>query len=664
MKRVLLLLAFLTPFILFSQIDSLKNALKNSALDDKKRVKLYIEISAAYWSIQLDSSQIYADKAYTLATQLNSTADIAHALLRKAMLLSNDDQHEPAMIELKNALRICKNHDLNPLAAEIYKNMGQACKNAPDSALMYYNKSIKIAEKLGDNDLVLKNKIRISLIYLHQKRHQELADLYDSILPELEKSNDIEGLIETYTFMALAFRDLNKKEKSLYYAERALSLSNSLPNNKLKSFVYGAIGSGIISYFETFEKAFPLVNKSIQLAQELNDRALLKNNSKRLALLYYNNGNYKKSALIIDSLLQQSTADPDVFKFKGLLLYEAKKYNEANSYYDMAYQLYTKDKALIQQKLILQLKIDSKIDHIGNTDLMNDFLLLDSLTNVIHDSESKNHFFNLETKYRTAEKEAKIQEKELELTKSKNRIILISAIAIIGIGASLFGFWHLRSRQKRKELEHNNVILQLQNNLNSSELATLNNQLNPHEIKNLIAGIAPELVTKAPEAYKKMIRLFNVTRASLSNQMTESLAIQVQQAEDYLFLQQSISPYTWLFDIDNQAEGIEIQLPRLMLKNLVENAVKYGMKSIKSLGEISVIISKDKHLLKIQVMDNGMEFGQPTATESTGIGLSTYQKLFNYANKLNDHKASLRVYRDGQWTTSEILLPLNYNYPN
>ena len=40
-----------------------------------------------------------------------------------------------------------------------------------------------------------------------------------------------------------------------------------------------------------------------------------------------------------------------------------------------------------------------------------------------------------------------------------------------------------------------------------------------------------------------MIKLFNVTRASLSDKITEPLEIQLQQANDYLELQQSISPY-------------------------------------------------------------------------------------------------------------------------
>src|SRR5690606_12199878 len=172
-----------------------------------------------------------------------------------------------------------------------------------------------------------------------------------------------------------------------------------------------------------------------------------------------------------------------------------------------------------------------------------------------------------------------------------------------------FGIWYLRNRHKQRELEQQNNLFELQNNLNVTELANINNQLNPHEIKNLITSIAPELITKAPEAYKRMIKLFNVTRASLNNNLTEPLHIQLQQAEDFLHLQQSISPYSWEYEINNEAEDMEnIELPRLILKNMADNAVKYGMKSQKENGMIKVRITRENEDIRITIQDNGPDF--------------------------------------------------------
>lgn len=659
-----LLLFFIMFFISFNapaQVDSLKKEFYSEKITDKQRVKTCILLAKAYWKEQLDSAAVYTNRAYDLALKLNSAEDIAHALMQKAVVLNHKGKEKEALQNLEQARKIVQQNGYKELEASVYNGMGQVYKNNPDLALTNYHKSIKIAEELGLENLVVKNKIRISLILLHQKKHQELAKLFDIIIPELEKAKDYDGLIETYTYMSLAFRDLNEEKKSLLYADKALGLTSKIKDKKLKAFVLGAIGGGVTGYFESFEKAEPLVIKSLQLAIEINDKPFIKNTQKRLAILYCNNDKYDKAAPIIDGLLPDSQ-DPDVFRTKGIILSHYKKYAEADKFFHKAYKLYEQDKAYVQQRMTLLFKIDGKLEQLGNASLTDDFNRLDSLTTIIHQTESKNQFFDLETKYRTAEKEAEIQKKELALSKSKNRNLLISGIALLILGAGAFSIWFLRNRQKQKELEHNNRLFELQNNLNMTELSNLNNQLNPHEVKNLITSIAPELITKAPDAYKKMIKLFNVTRASLSNKLTEPLETQIRQADDFLQLQQSISPYHWEFEIDNRADDLQIELPRLLLKNMVENAVKYGMKSIKENGIIKVVVLKDRQYLKIEIKDNGKGLDESINAESTGVGLSTYQKLFDFANAYNELKASLVLQHTGHGTSANITIPLNYRY--
>lgn len=648
----------------WGNIDSLKQELGRSDLPDGRRVKIYLQLAKAYWGEQLDSAVAYTDHAYVLAKALNNPEDIAKALIRKGILLINTNQTAEAMGYLEQARQIATEHGYQAIASEVYGVIGriQAGDKQPDSAFFYYNKSMEIAEELGLKEQVLHNKIRISLILLHQKRHEELAALYNTIIPELEEANYYDGLIEIYTYMSLGFRDLDKKEKSLLYAEKALGLANKVTDKKLKALVFGAIGGGVTGYFESFERAEPILRKSVELATAINDPELIRTNRKRLAILHFNNANYEQSALIIDSLLEGS-ADPDVFKTKGMVLsYHDKKYAEAIKFYEKAYPFYEQDKAYIQQKAILQLKIDNRLALLGDEAFTRDFETLDSLTAMIHDVESKSQFFDLETKYRTAEKETALQRKELELAQSNNRILLVSGITLVLLGGGASGIWFMRNRQRRKELEHANLILELQHNLDATELANLNSQLNPHEIKNLITSIAPELIATAPEAYKTMIKLFNVTRASLSNKLTEPLPVQLQQIDNFLYLQQIISPYQWGFEIENEAGDLDVELPRLLLKNMVENAVKHGMKSVRENGMIRVVVSADNTYLRVRIKDNGVGLTAEKDMHGTGIGFSTYQKLFGFLNTRNDLKASLELRRIDRWTRTEISIPLNYQY--
>jgi tetratricopeptide (TPR) repeat protein len=642
-------------------IDSLKTILKSTALGDEERVKILIDLADRYASEQLDSSSAYADHALLLARNINLPEPMAQALIRKGLVLSNDNNEKEALELFRQAESIIRANKYRELEVTLYASLARTFRKAPDSAMVYYAKSIKLAEELGLKEHAQKNKIKSSLILLHQKRHQEFSELMNSIIPQLEQAKDHEGLAETYTYMSLGFRDLNEKEKSLMYAQKALDLTQQINDRKLRAFVLGAIGAGVTGFFESFDEAEPLINESLLLANLMNDKTFVRNTYKRLALLHYNNSDFLSAARIVDSLITDSV-DPDVFKIKGLILSEDRKYQEAAHYYDKAYELYEQDGAFVHQRMILLLKIDNKLDVVGDKELIDDFKKLETINEVINNAESKSHFFELETKYRTAEKEAEIQKKELALAESRTRNLFFLSLALVTFLVGVFGVWFLRSKQRRRELEYKNQVLSMQNDLNVKEMESLNNQLNPHEVKNLLASLAPELLTQAPDAYRKMIKLFNVTRASLSDKLTEPLQAQLHQVEDYLQLQQSISSTLWQYRIENQTEECGVELPRLLLKNMVENAVKYGMKSVVEGGMIVVEVGNDADDLTIIVRDNGEGIDGRPAEESTGKGISVYQKLFDLTNAKNQRRASVSLNRSNSWTLIHIKVPLDYRY--
>lgn len=663
MNRVnLFYLLLFMPLALLGQIPDLKQGLKDRKLTDQDKTKILIALAKAYWHENIDSAKHYSNQAFNISQKNNDPETVAAGLIEKSNLEYYDKQENAALKFLYQAKDIIEKNQIISLKAEVYNKLGNAYSKNPDSSLFYLNKSLEIAIAQNEPALIAANKIKSLLLLIHQKNYIELTKLYESLIPFLEHTKNFEGLMETYTYMALAFRDLNEQDKALLYCEKAIKLADQVQSKKLKGFVYGALGSGVKSYFESFDSAEPYLRKSTEFATEIKDTQLLRTNRKRMAILYYNNDEFEIASKIVDSLLVEYV-DPDNYKTKGMILSEQNKHQEAIHYYNRAYEMFKQEKAYMQQKAILQLKLDSRFAILGDEEFMNDFLTLDSLIYTIHNIDNKNQFFELETKYRTAEKETEIQRKELELIKSRNKILLITIFSVLILGVGLFGFWLLRIRQKRRELLHSNQVFELQHSLHSTELAYLNNQLNPHEVKNLISSISPELLSTAPETYRKMIRLFNVTRASLSQDLTEALDVQLQQVEDFLILQQSISPIPWSFEINNKSENLELKLPRLLLKNLAENAVKHGVTKNKETGKIKLNISTEEENLKIIFLDNGPGLDTNDITKKNqGIGISTYQKLFSLMNSHNKQSAKLALTRKSGWTYVEILIPLNYKY--
>ncbi|QAA80450.1 hypothetical protein EI546_01320 [Aequorivita sp. H23M31] len=225
-----------------------------------------------------------------------------------------------------------------------------------------------------------------------------------------------------------------------------------------------------------------------------------------------------------------------------------------------------------------------------------------------------------------------------------------------------FNFIKNYFQKKQIGLETQNRLLSLQQDLNKMELSNLNKQLDPHEIKNLLASISPEIQENAPNAYRKMLKLLNITKASLNNSsMTESIKNQVQQVEDYLSLKKNTLSVPFEYFIENKIEDQSASIPRLMLKNLAENAVKHGIKNNINGGNINIILTEENQFISLIVDDTGKGRNPDTLSDS-GIGTSTYQNLFEILNKKNPDSATFEIIDKTKGTKVEVRIPKNYKY--
>ena len=347
---------------------------------------------------------------------------------------------------------------------------------------------------------------------------------------------------------------------------------------------------------------------------------------------------------------------------------EEKNFETAEKYFELAKMIYDKNKAfstvLYYRKLALLKEAQGKIQEA--------LTLKNQEMKLINEGSSPDFIKKIaeyDTKYRISEKNNKIKVQQLQLKIKEIQLLEEKTnrnIAISGIGFLLLlsggGFWFFKNRQKQKELQNQNTLLGLQQNLNAMELQSLNKQLDPHEIKNLLASISPEIQEKAPESYRKMLKLFNITKASLnSHSLTESIENQIQQTEDFLSLEKSMLPEPLEYSIENKLEQKDQQIPRLMLKNLVENAVKHGIKGKENGGTIKIELFEKNHFIYITVDDTGRGRKQAISSDS-GIGTSTYQKLFATLNHKNKDNATFEITDKEQGTKVEVRIPKDYQY--
>ncbi|MBC7958841.1 MAG: sensor histidine kinase [Vallitaleaceae bacterium] len=208
--------------------------------------------------------------------------------------------------------------------------------------------------------------------------------------------------------------------------------------------------------------------------------------------------------------------------------------------------------------------------------------------------------------------------------------------------------------------------------LRSSEISALHSQINPHFLYNTLDTIVwmAEFNNseKVIEITKALARFF---RLSLSggNELT-TVANELDHVRQYLFIQKERYGENLSYDIDCEEEISALQIPKILLQPIVENALYHGIRGLSRPGHIEVLAKSENEKLLLLVKDNGTGFDlnklDITASEKTiklgGVGIKNVdQRIKLYYGE------SYGIYIDstvGSGTTVTLQLPIQLNDTN
>ncbi len=204
--KIFLLLLFATSTLLKSQQaerDSLEILLKQ--VSDPERIHVLNDLSRAYWDISLEKSLEYAQEAYSLSLELNSTIGEADALNR-----------------IGNA-----------------KHLG----GDPESAVDYYYRSLSIRQEIHDLEGVLSshNNLVIAYSLMGEDQHQleHLKNAY-----EVSNESDNEENVAVYARRLGLFKSSRHEfKKAVEYFDVAYEKYRSAGNSRGIASVYNGRGT-------------------------------------------------------------------------------------------------------------------------------------------------------------------------------------------------------------------------------------------------------------------------------------------------------------------------------------------------------------------------------------------------------------------------------------
>ena len=180
-------------------------------------------------------------------------------------------------------------------------------------------------------------------------------------------------------------------------------------------------------------------------------------------------------------------------------------------------------------------------------------------------------------------------------------LVLLAALSL------LYGMHLVRMTRLREKMERERKVQSL-------ELKSLRQQLNPHFISNAMNAIKEYVQRPEAEDPARYLTDFSLMMRRFlesSRHRFTSIADEVEMLKRYVGLEQLRSPgkFDVQFDIDPELDPEMDEVPSLLLQPIIENAIEHGLRPLDSGGHLRVnfkLDPEDDDVIICTISDNGV----------------------------------------------------------
>ncbi len=147
--------------------------------------------------------------------------------------------------------------------------------------------------------------------------------------------------------------------------------------------------------------------------------------------------------------------------------------------------------------------------------------------------------------------------------------------------------------------------------MKDARIELLQSQINPHFLYNTLESVCSIALTKNQPAIADIVaRLGRYLRYSSANDSQASnltsLSHELESLDDYVSLFRLRDSQKLTYDVTVAGDVLPLQLPRLTLQPLVENAIIHGSDNLRRAIAIRVSVARHDDTLRISVSDDGV----------------------------------------------------------
>jgi len=184
-----------------------------------------------------------------------------------------------------------------------------------------------------------------------------------------------------------------------------------------------------------------------------------------------------------------------------------------------------------------------------------------------------------------------------------------------------------------KEVQKQKVkAAQLEQQLTRARLQALQMQLHPHFLFNALNMISSTMYEDAKAADRMIANLSDLLRLTLTSKGQKEHSLEEEMEIIGLYVDIMKARYQEKLEVktDIDVKTKQAMVPSFILQPLVENAVKYSIKSLEK-ARVKILSQKSNNTMKLIILDNGPGIsGNIKQAMKNGIGLSnTIERLEN-----------------------------------
>jgi signal transduction histidine kinase/TolA-binding protein len=607
------LLLALQPLWAQSQlrIDSLKARLSVSS--DVEQFDVLTELARAYFDTDYTEALNYSNQAYEWAIARGDSLKMVTMARRIGQLYNRMEKAKEALEILSMSLPVAKRNNFREEQKRILNNLALAytVQAEYDKALDYHFQTLVMREEDGDIGEIAISLNNIGLVYFKLRNYPKALEFYNKALQYLEKSEDKSFVGQQLINIGLCHNQLKNYSEAFNSFKKAFETCGDKCQDQVK--ISGRFGMGVANFgMEKYDEAIGYFSESLEIAKSTGNTRYEAENLVYLGKIYIALDKSEEAIRVLEN---------------------SERIALTNAYNELLIDTY-------RQFSLLYNQIN---DHPNASAYQRKYI---TLKDSIYSERLIEKIAELQTNFAERENIATIAAKEEVITRQR---MLNVSIGIIAFMAALLVFVLYRSNrvvrrvnaalsEAKAELQILNEDLDKKVKEKTASLQKVNEELDnfiyktSHDIRGPLASLkgicnlalmevkdttSLDYLKKLDETADKLNKI--LTRLLIVNQINNATLnfepINLGALVDEIIMMESKRGLPPRFVIKKEIDknvsfSSDRELVRIVLENLIDNAIKFYNDSERIDPFVRVKIGSSNNHLDIYVIDNGLGVAQ------------------------------------------------------